>query len=154
MARIHIDLQLRWGDQDAYGHINNVAQARYFEEARVRTFFIGDTREDTGLEGLFRDDNPDGRKMIVASQTIDFLKVLEYSKDPIEIEIWIGRLGGSSLDLNAELVVHASERTVATRCSTTVVVVDGETMQPMRLSEEARQVAQRWMDEPLTLGRR
>lgn len=154
MARIHVDLQLRWGDQDSYGHINNVAQARYFEEARVRTFFTGDTREDTGLERLFRDDDPAGTKMIVASQTIDFLRVLEYSKDPIQIEIWIGRLGGSSLDLNAELTVQGSERTVVTRSSTTVVVVDGTTMKPKRLSEEARQVAQLWMDEPLVLGRR
>ena len=31
-------LELRWGDMDAYGHINNVTQMRLLEEARVRAF--------------------------------------------------------------------------------------------------------------------
>ena len=31
-------LELRWGDMDAYGHVNNVTQLRLLEEARVRAF--------------------------------------------------------------------------------------------------------------------
>lgn len=153
MARIHVDLQLRWGDQDAYQHVNNVAYARYFEEARVRVFFVGDTREETGLDGLFRDDTPEGMKMIVASQTIEFMKPLEYTKDPVTVELWIGRLGGSSLDLNAELVTNTPEPTVVARCVTTAVVVDGITMKPKRLSAEAREVATRWMEDPIQFTR-
>lgn len=29
-------LPVRWGDMDAYGHVNNVAYMRYLEEARVQ----------------------------------------------------------------------------------------------------------------------
>lgn len=29
-------LELRWGDMDAYGHVNNVTQMQLLEEARVR----------------------------------------------------------------------------------------------------------------------
>lgn len=153
MARVRVRLQPRWSDQDVYGHINNVVHARYFEEARVRTFFLGDTVEPTGLEGHFRDDRPDGKKMVVASQTIDFVRVLEYSEHPIEVELWIGRLGGSSLDLYAEIVQTHPERVVTTRCATTVVIVDGATMKPLRLTPEARRAAEAWMGEPIPVGR-
>lgn len=153
MARIRVSLQPRWSDQDSYGHINNVMHARYFEEARVRTFFLGDTVEPTGLEGHFRDDRPDGKKMVVASQTIDFLRVLEYTEHPVEVELWIARLGGASLDLQAELIQTHPERVVVSRCATTAVVVDGATMTPLRFSEEARRVATRWMEDPIPVGR-
>ena len=145
---------MRWADQDSYGHINNVSQARYFEEARVRAFFGGFTREETGLGGLIRDDRPDGLKMVVASQTINFLQNLEYSNEPIEVEMWIGRLGGSSIDLFQQLVsLQDGVRTVTTVCSMTAVVVHGTTMRPQRLTEEFREIAKLWMDEPLQLRR-
>src|SRR5699024_12546065 len=35
-----IDIPLRWGDMDAYGHINNVQIVRLMEEARVIVFGI------------------------------------------------------------------------------------------------------------------
>ncbi|MDA3148125.1 acyl-CoA thioesterase [Leucobacter sp. UCMA 4100] len=154
MARIHVELQQRWSDMDAYQHVNNVAYARYFEEARIKLFFMGDTREDTGLEKLFRDDSPGGMKMVVASQTIDFLEPIVYSSEPLSIELWLGRLGGASLDIYGELFTHGPEKRVAARCVTTAVVVDGTTMRPKRLTEEAREAASKWTDEPLKLGRR
>lgn len=138
---------------DAYGHVNNVTYARYFEEARIRLFFVGDTREDTGIDGLFRDDSPDGLKMVVASQTIDYVQPMGYSPEPLTIELWFGHIGGASIDICAELVVNTPARQVVARSLTTAVVVDGTTMLPKRLSEEAREAAQRWQGEPLILGR-
>lgn len=155
MARTHVDLELRWGDQDAYGHVNNVAYARYLEEARVRTFWLGSGRERTGMERHFRGDDPDGPKMLVASQQIEFLRVLEYAEQPITVELWIGKLGGSSLEVHYEIVDGSQpERTVVARAITVVVIVDGKTLRPMRLSGEGRESVEAWMDEPLRLGRR
>lgn len=147
MAKFHVDLQMRWGDQDAYGHINNVSQARYFEEARVRTFFSGATREPTGLQGLIRTDKPDGFKMVVASQQINFLRALEYSPEPLEVEMWIGSLGGSSLEIHSQLISPGADRIVTTTCVMTAVVVDGSSMRPTRLTPEVREVAKKWMDD-------
>lgn len=143
---------MRWGDQDSYGHINNVSQARYIEEARVRTFFLGKTREDTGLGGIVRDDKPDGFKMVVASQTMNYLRSLEYSPEPLEVEMWIARLGGSSIEMYQQFVVGES-RQIATICKTTAVVVDGTFMKPVRLPESFREVAKEWMDEAVELRR-
>lgn len=154
MARVHVELQLRWGDQDAYGHVNNVAYARYLEEARVRVFWRGNARQNTGMEGHFRGDTPDGLKMLVASQQIEFLGVLEYGDTPIEVELWIGKLGGSSLELHTEIVdLATAERRVVARAITTVVIVDGVALQPMRLTPAARAAVEPWTDEPLRLRR-
>lgn len=154
MARVHVDMELRWGDQDAYGHVNNVAFARYVEEARVRIFWHGSARERTGMERHFRGDDPAGPKMLVASQQIEFVRVLEYSDHPITVEMWIGRLGGSSLELHTEVVDGSRpERVVVARAVTHVVVVDGTTMRPVRLTPEGRASVEPWTDEPLKLRR-
>lgn len=154
MARAHIDLELRWADQDAYGHVNNVTFARYLEEARVRLFWLGSGRERTGMEKHFRGDTPDGPKMLVAGQQIEFLRVLEYSEHPVTIEMWIGKLGGSSLEVHYEVLDGAQpERTVVARAITTVVIVDGLTLRPTRLSAEGRASVEPWTDTPLTLRR-
>jgi len=155
MARVHVHIELRWGDQDAYGHINNVAFARYLEESRVRVFWLGSARERTGMERHFRGDDPAGPKMLVASQQIEFLRVLEYSESPLVVEMWIGKLGGSSLEVHYELVDSTqAERAVVARAITTVVIVDGLTLRPVRLSEAGRASVEPWRDEPLHLGRR
>lgn len=151
--RAHVDIALRWGDQDAYGHVNNVAYARFLEEARVRLFWLGAAREETGLERHFNAGDGPGAKMLVASQTIEFTAVLEYSERPITIEMWIGKLGGSSLEVHYE-IVGGQERSVVARAVTTVVMVDGVSLRPVRLTADARASAAQWSDAPLVLGRR
>lgn len=154
MARTHVDIELRWGDQDAYGHVNNVTYARFLEEARVRTFELASGRERTGMEKHFRVDGRGGLKTLVANQRIEFLRVLEYSARPITVELWIGRLGGSSLEIHYEIIDGAApERTVVARAITTVVVVDGESLRPVRLTDEGRASILPWQDAPLVLRR-
>lgn len=53
MARAKVDIQLRWGDEDAYGHINNVAFLRYLEEARVRILWSGSGHGKPAWRGTF-----------------------------------------------------------------------------------------------------
>jgi acyl-CoA thioester hydrolase len=175
-VRAHIDISLRWGDQDAYGHVNNVAYARFLEEARIRMFWLGAAREATGLERHFNGSTPDGPKMLVANLRIDFTAVMDYSERTITVETWIGKLGGSSLEVHHEIVHQeildatspdggvtaggieshevGGERIVYARAITSLVMVDGVTMRPVRLGPEARAAIVDWTDEPLVLGRR
>ncbi|SDQ29107.1 acyl-CoA thioesterase [Leucobacter chromiiresistens] len=154
MARARIDMELRWADQDAYGHVNNVAFARFLEEARVRTFWLGSGRERTGMERHFRSDDPLGPKMLVAGQQIEYLRVLEYSEHPIIVELWIGRLGGSSLEVHYEIVDGAAaDRSVVARAISHIVIVDGETLRPIRLSDAGRASVGAWTDAPLEMRR-
>ncbi|MDO4241485.1 MAG: thioesterase family protein [Microbacteriaceae bacterium] len=154
MAKAHVDIEMRWGDQDAYGHINNVTFARYLEETRVRLFWLGTAREKTGLEGYFRSDDPAGPKMLVAAQRIEYLRVLEYAEKPVTVAVWIGKLGGSSIEVNYEIYSDFdSEPVLVARAATTLVIVNGATMRPERLDDEGRKIAQEWTAPPLDFTR-
>ena len=153
--RLHVPIALRWGDLDAYNHVNNVALLKLLEEARVRVFWRGSAREQTGMEHHFRGDTPDGLKMLVASQHIEFLRVLEYSDQPITVELWIGGLGGSTLEIHYEIIDGSiPERTVVARAVTVAVVVDGATLRPIRLTEEGKAAVEPWRDEHVRLRHR
>lgn len=159
MARVSVEIQLRWGDEDAYGHINNVAFMRYLEEARVRVFWSGTASQRTGMERFFHGDAPGGQKTLVVGHQIEYLRVLEYSEHPITVELWVGKLGGSSLDVHYEVLdgsaAAAGEgRVVVARAISTMVVVDGDTLRPSRLSAEARASVEPWRDEALELRKR
>ena len=42
MTRLHVPIQLRWGDLDAYGHVNNAEMLHLLEEARIAAFWTED----------------------------------------------------------------------------------------------------------------
>lgn len=154
MARAHVRIQLRWGDQDAYGHVNNVTFARLLEEARVRTLWMGAAEEQTGLEEHFSSNETSAQKMLVASQRIDYVRVLEYSEQPVVVEMWIGKIGGANLEIHCEILDGAApERTVVARAVTVAVMVDAVTLRPARISEAGRAAVAAWTDEPVKLSR-
>ena len=43
--RLHIPIHLRWGDLDAFNHVNNTSMLKLLEEARVRAFWEADDAE-------------------------------------------------------------------------------------------------------------
>lgn len=119
----------------------------------MRLFWLGAAREQTGLEQHFG-ESVTGQKMLVAAQSIEYLRVLAYSKHPITVALWIGKLGGSSLELHYEVFDNSlPEKPVVARAITTLVVVDGQSLRPQRLSAAARAAVASWQDEPLRLGR-
>ena len=44
-SRLHIPIHLRWGDLDAFNHVNNTSMLKLLEEARVRAFWEPDAGE-------------------------------------------------------------------------------------------------------------
>lgn len=119
------------------------------------------------MERHFRGNDPSGPKMLVASQQIEYTRVLEYSERPITVELWIGKLGGSSLEVHYEITAAAAaqagstastasaegERVVVAKAVSHIVIVHGETMRPIRLSEAGRASVEPWMDAPVKLRR-
>jgi acyl-CoA thioester hydrolase len=74
---------VRWGDMDAIGHVNNTVYFRYFESARIRYDEVLQDREDAW---------PGGIGPIVASTSCDFKKPLEYP-DRIRVGARVVELG-------------------------------------------------------------
>ncbi|MFP3578795.1 thioesterase family protein [Arthrobacter sp. fls2-241-R2A-200] len=93
---------MRWGDMDAYGHINNVQIVRMLEEARVAAF---GPPSGAGLPGaeppaaLFNDVGP-GVMTLVVEHKVRYVRTLEYRNIPAVVEIWVGAIKGASFDLH------------------------------------------------------
>lgn len=100
-------VQTRYQDLDAMGHINNVAFAAMFENARVRF-----------NHAVGRPDEGDGFRAVVARNEINYLAEGSYPAD-VEIATGVGRIGTRSWELLA--VMHQDGRAIAT-CDTTIVM--------------------------------
>jgi acyl-CoA thioester hydrolase len=166
MIRLHVPVSLRWSDLDAYQHVNNVAMFRLLEDARITAFW----RHSDAMDGeewptAILDTGPNGEShTLVAGQQIEYLRPLGFSRTPVRVEMWIGKLGGASLEVCYE--VHdgarggfprtgpASGADPYVRAATTIVLIDAATNQPRRISQEERETWARFTGDPLEFRRR
>lgn len=168
--RLHVPVPLRWGDLDAYGHVNNVAMLRLLEEARIAAFWrhpAAGTSEggagagtvvDLGVPTAVLDAGPTASThTLVARSEIEYLLPLPYRREPAVVEMWLGHLGGASIDVCYEITGgehEGREREVFARAVTTLVLIDAATQRPRRLTEDERTVWGRYLGEPPAMRRR
>ena len=156
MTRLHIAIALRWSDFDAYAHVNNAEMLRLLEEARIQAFW----RPDEGVEGsptAVLDARPGAETIsLIARQELEYLAPIPYMRTPIDIEMWIGRIGGASLEINYELYSPEGvvPRVLYTRAATTLVMVTAATGRPQRIGDELREVMAPYVEEPLVFTKR
>jgi acyl-CoA thioester hydrolase len=93
---------------------------------------------------------------LIARQEIEYLLPIPYMREPIDIELWIGRVGGASLEVCYEIhtPVGVEPRQLYVRASTTLVLVDAASSRPQRISAEQREVFSRYVEEPLQFAKR
>ncbi len=94
MARYTYLCPMRWGDMDAYGHINNTAHLSYLEQARVDVFFT--RAADLGIEGL-------ATGIVVAEHKIRYKVPIPYSPRPLRIELWVSEIKAASYTADYEI---------------------------------------------------
>jgi acyl-CoA thioester hydrolase len=87
-----MSMPIRWGDMDAFGHVNNTVYFRYMEQVRISWF------EHLGLIG----NHEDGQGPVIVNASMEFLKQLHYPGDVIG-RMTIGKPGRSSFDTGFEL---------------------------------------------------
>lgn len=92
MARVSVPVNRRFSDLDVLGHVNNVAYLDYLQEARVRML------EERGLMSV-----PDFSQ-VMARQEINFRKSLLLSLEPIQVEMWVSRIGTTSYTLECRIL--------------------------------------------------
>lgn len=98
VSRLTLQVPMRWGDMDAYGHINNVEVLRILEEARVHAF---GPPAGTGLHGVavarpVFADLPENTQALVAEHRVKYLMPLNYRNIPARVEVWISAIKGAS----------------------------------------------------------
>ncbi|MBN9326129.1 MAG: 4-hydroxybenzoyl-CoA thioesterase [Cellulomonas sp. 73-145] len=162
MARLEVPVQLRWADMDAYAHVNNVAMLRLLEEARIQAFWrhpVSDQAADAApavqWPTAVLDAGPGADvSTLVARQEIEYLHPLPYRRRPVIVEMWLGYLGGASIDVCYEVRDDAPEPTVYARAVATLVLVDTSTGSPRRISEAERVAWQPYVEGPISFRRR
>ena len=104
-------IAIRWGDMDAYGHVNNAVYFRYMESARIALLeHLG-----CGLSGH-------GGTAVVANAFCNFLRQLDYPGDVL-VRTYVGAVGRSSFDTYHEML-RAGDETVHANGGATVVWAD------------------------------
>jgi acyl-CoA thioester hydrolase len=97
----HTDVQMRLEDLNTSGHVSNVAFLGLFDEARTR-FFGGELR-NSDHRGLFDDGAFDVAHVVLGQHVIEYRRELFYRTDPLQVKLWIPRIGRSSFVLNGTL---------------------------------------------------
>lgn len=107
--------QIRWGDMDALGHVNNTMYFRYFEQTRM------DWYDDQVTSPL----GVTSEGMVIVNAFCEFLKPVVYPA-LIRINMFGGTPGRSSFDSTYELYVDGEEPVYA-KGSARVVWIDTST---------------------------
>lgn len=136
---MRVRVPLRWVDQDAQGHVNNALIADYLQEARVALLLSGDNAHLLGSSA------------IVVGHQVEFLRPVEASTEPAEVEVLVGAVGAATVDLGYE-VHHAGHRVARAR-TRLAIVRDGR---PRRMTADEREwftARQRSLEPLRELGR-
>lgn len=163
MTRLHIPIPLRWGDLDAYGHINNVETLRLIEEARIRAFWH--TADENADHDHDHDPQPTAALELAADSAVwslvsrsevEYLVPMPYSRAPIDVEVWLGRLGGASIEICFELYSPAGvePRVLHARAATAIVTVDAASGRPTRIPADLRELWAPYLEDPIAFTRR
>ena len=137
---IEVLVPMRWGDMDAYGHINNVQVVRMLEEARIAAFGPPGGTGFPGVEppvGLFN-EIPAGTLALVVEHKIRYVRTLEYRNIPAVVQLWIGALKGASFDIHY-LVQDPVTREDCVRATSHLAFVDEATGRVQRLTKEQKE---------------
>lgn len=159
MSRLHVPVPIRWNDLDAYGHVNNAAMLTLLEESRISVFWgSGDLRvEGVNDAGAPLDDSRNASTItLVARQEVEYLAPIPYLREPLDVQLWIGRLGGASLDVCYEICapLGAEPTTVFAKAATTIVLVDAESGRPRRITDREREAWSPYIDAPVAFTKR
>ena len=114
---------VRWGDLDAFGHVNNATYLIYAQEARYEWSKM--------LE------------MVVARAEVDFIAPIYTGDIYIDIEIWVNKIGNSSFGLTYELK-NGDE--LLARVKTVQVTVAMDTKKSRPINEAEREFLNKYLE--------
>lgn len=157
MTRLHVPTRVRWSDLDGYRHVNNASMLRLLEEARIDAFWSADGTIDERSSAAVLDGSPGAATMtLIARQELEYLVPIPYLRAPLDVQVWVGRLGGASLEVCYEVwsPEGVEPRQLFTKAATTIVLVDAATNQPRRISDVERDAWSPYVEEPLAFRRR
>ena len=155
--KLHVPIRLRWSDLDAYGHVNNAEMLRLLEEARILAFWVTEDDGAIGASTAVLDGRPGAATLtLIARQEIEYLTPVPYLRQPLDVRLWLGKLGGASLDVCYEVYSpeDVTPELLYARATTTIVLVDAASGRPRRINDTERAAWTPYLDAPIEFARR
>jgi acyl-CoA thioester hydrolase len=115
---------VRWGDLDAFGHVNNATYLVYAQEARFAWSKM--------------------IEMVVARAEVDFIAPIYTGDIYIDVEIWVNKIGNSSFGLTYEMK-NGDE--LLARIKTVQVTVSMDTKKSRPLKDSEREFLTQYLEE-------
>jgi acyl-CoA thioester hydrolase len=131
---LEVEILARYADVDPLWHINNVAIAQYYEEARVSV--------SRRVMGSVRIPTPEGLRLLLARQTIDYLREAAYPGN-LTVGVGVLRIGNSSYTLGMAMFQGGHCVSVSD-----AVLVVADSNGPLRLPEQYRARLEALLLEP------
>lgn len=122
-----MSMPIRWGDMDAFGHVNNTVYFRYMEQVRISWF------ESIGIVG----GAEQGQGPVIVNASMEFLRQLHYPGDVIGT-MSVGKPGRSSFDTGFELRRADDPGTLYARGTARCVWIDYAAGRSVPLPERLR----------------
>jgi acyl-CoA thioester hydrolase len=122
-----IRLPVQWGDQDAFGHVNNTVYFRWFESGRIAYLERIDLAHRISDEDL----GP-----ILAAINCNYRRQVKYP-DTVRIGTRVAKIGRTSITIEHEIWSEAHQA-IAADGHSTVVVFDYGTNRPQPVPESMR----------------
>lgn len=116
-----------WGDEDAFGHVNNVVFLRWCEEARV--VYMRRIAAWTDMPAA-------GVGPIIAAVHCDYKAQLRYP-DTVDIGTRVDRIGNSSFRMH-HVIVSREQNMVVAEADSTVVLFDYANERPVTVPDDVR----------------
>jgi acyl-CoA thioester hydrolase len=130
---ITVSIPVQWGDQDAFGHVNNTAAIRWMESARIAYL------DQAGLHNLMTNESVG---VILASITCHYRQQINFP-DTVTVGARVMRLGNTSVTM--EHVIHSQQLDrVAADGTSVVVLFDYENNHPTRIPASVRETIERF----------
>lgn len=136
---LRVEVPMRWGDMDAYGHVNNVNLIRLMEEARIGGFGVpgGTGAPGTTPKADIFSAVPAGTQILVVEHRVRYLRPLEYRNVPVNVDLWVANIKPASFDICYEFRDPVEDH-VCVKALTTLAYFDPVTARVQRLSAEER----------------
>lgn len=134
-------IPLRWGDMDAYGHVNNARIVSLLEEARVAAFGVpaatGAPSNRIAPVNLLTGVG-ENVQTLIAEHTIRYRRQLEYRPEPVRVRVFVTAVKGASVEIGYEIADTVANQLCVT-ATTTMVFADRSTGRPVRLTDTQRE---------------
>jgi len=118
------DIDLRFRDVDAMGHVNNAVYFTYFEYGRLKFFYAESQKEKFP-----------GFAFILAHVSCDFIRPVTLD-DSLTLRMWIKEIGDKSFKFHYQLVDASDPATVFATGESVQVCFDYQKNRSIPLSED------------------